>query len=157
MVLAHSAQGRLSAYIAPARCILGVYDKDLVVWLNDDRQGETVHATEVRWLRFDSGTGTISVEYVSFPVNWTKTACDLEDDVYPSNSNWTTVLADYRANGWTQSIELIDTLVDASVALDQPATLDSRHVVYQLTFDTETGSGPISTAATIRQHVVPTS
>ena len=157
MVLAHAAQSRLSAYIAPSRCILGVYGEDLAIWLSDDRESGTVHASEVRWLRFDPSSRTITVEYVSFPANWSKTACDLEDEVYAANSDWLAVLADYRTNGWTASLVLIDSLTDAEITFDTPAAIDSRHIQYRLTFDTESGSGPISTAATIRQHQAPTS
>ncbi len=157
MVRAHAAQSRLSAYIAPARCILGVYGQDIALWLNDDREGGTVHASEVRWLRYDAAAGIIYVEYVSFPSNWSQIACDLEDDAYPANSNWMQVLDDYRANGWTATFELIDSLTDASITHDQAGAIDSRHIMYQLSFETETASGPILTAATVRQHEKPTS
>jgi hypothetical protein len=97
------------------------------------------------------------VEYVSFPSNWSRIARDLEDETYPLSSDWMQVLNDYRSNGWTASFELIDSLTDASIAHDQPAAIDSRHVTYHLSFDTETASPRILAAATVRQHEKPTS
>lgn len=157
MVLAHAAQSRLSAYIAPSRCLLQHDGANLVIWLNDNRAGDTVHATEVRWLLFDPSTGVIKVHYVSFPPSWSQSACDLEDHVFSADSNWLAVLAEYRSKGWTASLPLVDTLETAAVTIDQPTVIESRHVLHQLTFRTEGASGPITAASTIRQQLVPSS
>src|SRR5882672_11104906 len=59
MVRAHAAETRFSAYIAPARCVLAADDDSVVVWFDDARESETVHATEVRWLVYDKVDGAI--------------------------------------------------------------------------------------------------
>lgn len=157
MVLAHAAQSRLSAYIATSRCLLQHDGPNLVIWLNDERASATVHATEVRWLLFDPAAGVITVHYVSFPTAWSQSACDLEDNVFAADSNWFAVLAEYRSKGWIASVPLVDTLESAAVTIDQPTALESRHLLHQLTFQTEGASGPITAASTIRQHLAPSS
>lgn len=155
MVLANASESRLSAYIAPSRCILSASGTDLTLWLNDARAGETVHATEIRWLLFDAATGEIDVHFVHFPDSWTQTAKDLEDQEYPATTNWSTVLAAYQAAGWTDSRTLVDRVAGVDVSIDNAAATDARHVEYALTFDADTLSVPVSVAATIRLHDKP--
>ena len=42
LVRSGTAQSRLSAYIAPARCILDADENQLVLWFDDTRQSDTV-------------------------------------------------------------------------------------------------------------------
>jgi hypothetical protein len=175
MVGANTAAARLGAYIAPARCILDVSGPDVVVWLNDSRESGTIHATEIRWLLFDAGTGTITVHFVDFPDGWSQAAKDLEDQEYASGTNWSTVLSSYQGKTWTASIPLVDgldtvqgktwtasiPLVDGldtvNVIRDEADPLDARHVMYELSFDTTQGTMDIDVAATVRMHQPPTS
>jgi prepilin-type N-terminal cleavage/methylation domain-containing protein len=155
MLLANAAQSRLSAYVAPSRCVLANQGGDLVLWLEDARAGDTVHATEIRWLRFDVGAGDIAVWYVNFPAGWSQTACDLEDDVYPMGTNWMSVLADYQARGYIAVQPLVDSLTNVSITLDQAQAMDARLVLYRLDFEAEETALPVTVAATIRQHDQP--
>jgi hypothetical protein len=67
VIRTHALKSRLSAYIAPCRSFLMCNGTDLVVWFDDSRESNSVHASEVRWLIFDSVNGTLEVHYVSFP------------------------------------------------------------------------------------------
>ena len=155
MVLANAAQSRLSAYIAPARCVLAHSGSDLTLWLHDSRESGGVHATEIRWLRYDAAAGEIRVWYVQFPKDWSQAACDLEDEAYPMTSNWMAVLADYQARGYITVQPLIDNLDSVSFVLDQAQAIDARLVIGRLDFRSEDVPMPVTAAATIRQHVPP--
>jgi type II secretory pathway pseudopilin PulG len=155
MVLANAAESRLSSYIAPSRCLLSASGSDIVLWLNDRRESGTVHATEIRWLKFDSAAQTINVYYVTFPDDWTQTAQDLEDQEYPSNTNWNAVLATYQGNGWITSRTLVDHVAEAAVSLDEPTALATQMIEYDLAFDANTMNVPVTVSATIRLHSQP--
>ena len=44
---------KMSAYISPARCVLATTQDSATLWMNDSRVSNTVHATEVRWIKFN--------------------------------------------------------------------------------------------------------
>jgi hypothetical protein len=157
MVGANTAAARLGAYIAPARCLLDVDGPDVVVWLNDARESGTVHATEIRWLLFDTDAGTIDVHFVDFPDGWSRSARDLEDQEYSSGTNWSTVLSSYQGKNWTSSITLVDGLDAVGVIRDETDPIDARHLMYELSFETSDGTMDIDVAATIRMHQPPSS
>jgi hypothetical protein len=155
MVLASAAQTRLSAYIVLSRCILNVEGANMVLWVNDDRPGGTVHATELRWLKFDPAAGAINVSFVRFPAGWSQAACDLEDQEYPSTANWESVLASYTASGWVKTQPLVDQLVGVTITTDQPLATASRHVMFRLDVEADEAPVPITAAASIREHALP--
>jgi hypothetical protein len=157
MVAANSAAARLDAYIAPARCLLTATDSDLVLWLNDRRESETVHATELRWLIYDNVKGTLDVWYVDFPAGWSQAACDLADLEYDTGTNWDDVLTYYLTQGWISSLTIIDGLANLSVTLDQPVVTDARHAWFAMEFTTTQGTMTICASATLRLHRTPTS
>ena len=157
MVLGDAAESRLSSYIAPSRCVLAADATSLVLWFNDARQGDTVHASEVRWLSYDATEHVINVSYVHFPADWSQAAKDLEDKEFPANSDWNAVLASYRASGWTSTQPLIDTIQSLIIRTDTPAVLDSRHITFEIEFESEIGSATVTVAGTIRQHDTPVS
>jgi len=157
MVRANAAAGRLNAYVGPSRCILGSSNSGLVLWLDDSRQSDTVHATEIRWLNYDATDGEIDVHYVVFPEGWTQTAKDLADLEYSSGADWAAALTYYETNDWTASMPLTDGLTGFSVALDEATALASRHVTFYLTFDAEQGGMDVPVSGTIRLHEIPTS
>ncbi|HWB18814.1 MAG TPA: hypothetical protein VG711_00820, partial [Phycisphaerales bacterium] len=158
MVRTSSAESRINAYIAPCRCVLDESDGNLAVWLNDARQGNTIHATELRWFLFDADSGTYSVYFVAFPDSWTQAAKDTEDHVYPINSNWFKVLQTYQSAGWTCSIPLVDGLNSITVTKDvSNSALDSTHFAFDLAFQTSSGSITSSLSSTIYAHRLPAS
>jgi len=155
MVLAHSAQCRLSAYLGTSRCVLAISGGDLTLWLDDSRASGTVHASEIRWLRFDPGAAAISVEYLSFPPGWTQTARELADNEYAADSDWEAVRAYYAAKGLLATRTLVDQVTSVSIDSDEKTTADAVHLIWQLSFDTgeTTVAGPVS--GTIQEHQAP--
>ena len=155
MVRASAAESRLSAYVAPCRCILSADPTSLVLWLSDERESGTVHGAEVRWLLFDAGTGTLDVYYVKFPDGWAQAAKDLEDREHARDSNWMTVLNYYDSKTWIASFSLVDGLSSAAISTNHATALNARHVSMNLGFETETGMLETAVAATIRLHIPP--
>lgn len=157
MVRASAAESRLSAYVAPSRCILDAEVAALVLWLNDDRESDTVHATEIRWLLFDSGSGCLNMYYVSFPAGWTQVAKDLEDKEYLLGTDWMAVLDTFATKGWIAGFTLVDGLESLTIEVDQANPLAASHVAITMNFTTEAGSLESAVAATIRMHLTPAS
>ncbi len=157
MIGANAAAARLSAYIAPARCLLDTDGTNLVLWLHDERESGTVHATEIRWLFYDDATGTLDVYFVSFPNGWAKAAKDLEDPEYLATANWASIFNSYDNKGWTASMTLLDGLEGVAVGTDAFADQDSRHLNFDLLFETSGQPMEIWIAATIRTHTPPSS
>jgi type II secretory pathway pseudopilin PulG len=155
MVQAAAARSRLGAYIAPARCVLGVSGSNLALWLDDSRESGTVHGSEIRWLRFDTATSTVSVSYVRFPDGWSQAAQNLADDEHAAASNWDTVLASYTAQGHIDTLTLMDRVDSVDIQLDDTDAQDARHLIFQLGLATDAGSLIVCVPATVSQHQQP--
>lgn len=156
MIRAHTAQIRLEGYLLPARCVLRASGGNLTLWLHDARESQTVHASEIRWLTYDAGTGSILLQRVAMPDVWSKAQTQLEDDEFPMTTNWDLVLKQYQSLGWISSLTLVDGLSAATVQLDALDPLASRNVIYDLSFQSEGGAVNVQAAVTIRQHRPPT-
>jgi len=155
MLLANAAQFRLGAYIAPARCVLDMGSSGLVLWEIDSRAGETVHATEVRWLLYDKANGEIGVYWVNFPDSWGQAARDLDDQQCASNEDWMALFASYHAKGYTSGQVLVDGLADLDIVADQADALDARHVMFSMQFAAQAEPVTVLVTGTIRSHQVP--
>ena len=123
---------RLSAYIAPSLCILDCGESNLALWYNDSRRSGTVHATELRWLRFDEDSGVLSVHMVTFPEAWTEAARLIQDREFAATSNWETVFQYFNDRGWMLSVPLVDGLESVAATTDHGDADQSRHVTYRL-------------------------
>lgn len=157
MIRAGAAQSRLSAYIIPCSSLLANDGSSLVVWLEDSRASDTVHATEVRWLSYDAADGAIDVHFVDFPETWTPAARDLADTEYTADADWNAVLWSYQINGWISTLRLVDGLDSVAVTTDSTDILESRRVDYALGFQTTRAPVPVRLSATIRAHERPAS
>jgi hypothetical protein len=156
MLRAHAAQTRIGAYVSSARCLLEVDDEGFVVWLSDTRQSGTVHASEIRWLRFDPAAASFDVRYVKFPDAWSKAAKDLMDEEFSSSANWDAVLASYEDKGLIAQLALVDELDSVDVIIRQ-AIQQARHVEFDLGFDVDDQTRIVRIASTIRLHQQPQS
>ena len=156
MVRAAAAANRLEAYIAPSRCILdSTAALPAVLWFNDDRESNTVHATELRWIEWDAKTGELLVAFVSFPDDWSQIEQDLEDNEYAASADWAAVLAAYDANSWIVRMPIVEGLADASVYATEKDIQSTRHLIFELEFETSDGAVDIPVGATIRLHSTP--
>lgn len=149
LVAAHAAQARLGAYAVPAQCVLASTDTSVTLWAHDEVESDTVHATEIRWIRFDETSGSIVVEFVSFPDNWSRVSKELANVEYPSATNFETVRAGFAAQNMLGTLTLVDTIASAIVTLDE-AGLDARHITFRLEFNTFEGTEELDISATLR-------
>jgi hypothetical protein len=157
MVGASAAATRIGAYIAPSRCLLDVEKDGLVIWLNDERQSDTVHATELRWMLYNGADGTLDVYFVSFPDGWSQAAKDLEDMECAKDANWAAILSTYDGKGWIASVPLVDRLGGINVSADRADALSAQHVSINLALQTTTGTLDVPVSSTIRMHRPPSS
>lgn len=155
IVRANVAQSRLGAYLIPARAILHASNTDIVVWYRDSRESNSVHGSEIRWLKFDPGTSTVTVHFVRFPQGWTETQKLMQDREHPKNSNWVFELMVYTAFGLIDTVTLVDGVTGMQVHTDQPAAMDSRHITIRLTLDGSGGDTTSMIAATLLRHHPP--
>lgn len=155
MVRANTAQTRLAGYFTPCRSLLAADGSGVVLWLDDARQSDSVHATEIRWLVFDSTAGTLDVHFVQFPAGWSELEKQLADQLYPPTADWNAVRAEFDGNGWLTRLTLIDGLASFSASTDQPTALDSRHVTFGLDFRVHETTAAVRLFATIRLHQPP--
>lgn len=153
MLQANAAQMRLSAYIAPSLCVLGADGVNLTLWFKDARRSATVHSTELRWLRFDESSGTLSAYAVAYPSQWTETQKLIVEREYAATTDWEVVFTTYEGNGWLHEIPLVDGLNGASLSLDHSDPQEARHVTYRLT----TSDANVATlvSASLRVHRKP--
>jgi prepilin-type N-terminal cleavage/methylation domain-containing protein len=155
MIRSSAATSKLSAYISPARAIWGVSETTVAIWLNDDRQGGGIHATEVRWLVYDPTNDVLEVRFVKFPDEWTQTARDLSDIEYPKSVSDAAVYAKYLDSGHIASLRLLDHVEGFSAKLDTSAALDARRVTFTLTFTATDGAHVATVPTTIAYHQPP--
>ncbi len=157
MIRATSAHGRLDAYIASSRCLLEVDGADLTLWLNDNREGGTVHASEIRWLVYDPDEQAIDVMFIDFPDTWTDVQRDLADRQFPSNSKWHIVLGQYEARGLIARVRLVDGIGDAQIEIDTLDPLDARLISALLEFGDGNQTSTIRATSCISTHLPPVS
>jgi len=158
IVRTYAAKSRLSAYIARCRAVLEVNGSDTVVWLNDWRGGGTVHATELRWLVFDSANKSIDVYYVDFPDEWNEVQQALQDNAYVSGTDWSAVLSSYTSAGYVSNITLVDGVSSMTITTDQPIAVDSTSITFDIGLLLEAAGETLHRAVTITilRHQPPT-
>ena len=156
LVRSSTAQSRLSAYIAPARCVLEAEGPQLVLWFDDSRDSDSVHASEVRWIRLDEDTDRITVEFLAFPETWSQTAVAMTDTEHASNADWTSIRRSFASKGLLRSAPLADDVTRLRFDTDSTSELESRLV--ETTFDMLTSTNPVEIRLTesIRMHNPPT-
>lgn len=157
MIAGHAAQIRLGTYITPARCILDADGQRLVVWFNDDREGDTVHASEMRWLMYDDDRSVLEMHYVDFPDSWSELERDRRDREYSRDADWFDVLDYYDSQNWISTTVLIDELVDLRFSLPDDSPINARQVITHLTFDGVGTQQDVAVSSTIRRHGQPDS
>lgn len=146
---------RVAGYVVQGRAFLAADDDRFVLWLNDDRQSESVHASEIRWFELDGVTGEFIVLFQDFPEGWTQTAIDLEDREHPHTTDWWALLRQLQTLGWVDSLPLADSIADARVRTDHAEPLQSRHLTVEV--DIDIGAAPVTTVlpTTLLNHQPP--
>jgi len=156
LVRSSAAQSRLSAYIAPARCLLVAEKGSLVLWFDDARDSNTIHASELRWITHDPDTRSVNVEFVSFPISWSQSACALADTEYGPSANWLAVRDEFDARGLLVNAPLIDDVETVDFKPDDTPPVDAHVVETELAMVTSANPIQITLSESIRMHHPPT-
>jgi type II secretory pathway pseudopilin PulG len=151
-----TTQVRLGAYIAPSRCILDKSNTHLTLWLEDSRENNTVHASEIRWLSFDENKKILAVDFVDFPDDWSQSMIDSADVACTPSTNYEALLAGLRADDIIESVPLIDLVESCNFWTNNNDPLSATHVCVRFAFSSEFGitNGSIIDE-TIRIHQPP--
>ena len=151
-----TTQVRLSAYIAPARCLLDKSDTAFAIWLDDSRESGTVHASEIRWLTFNAPNNTFTVKFIDFPDEWSQSMIEAADTECSQSTNYDTLLSSLEISGLINEFDLVDAMETCSIWTDD---LDPQTAIrICVRFSLSTSFGPSSDAIvdeSIRQHLPP--
>lgn len=105
-----TTKSRLAAYIAPSRCIIDKGIDSVTLWLEDSRESNTIHASEVRWIQFDESTQELQVKFVDFPESWPQSLIDSTDLELSKSSDFDSVLNSFELSNLIDSIPIVDSI-----------------------------------------------
>jgi type II secretory pathway pseudopilin PulG len=141
LVRTSTAQTRLSAYVAPSRHVLDADESSLVLWLEDARESNTVHASEIRWIRHDATADSLIVEFVAFPDDWSESAKAIADTEYPATALWNSVRTSFDTRGLLATAPLVDEV--AYAAFSTPTTHGSYAGLVEVEIHLKTNQDPV--------------
>ena len=158
LLRAHTGQTRLGVYMNQAMCVLqhAPERNALVVWLHDKRAPGLVNLTELRVLWHDPVSGTVSVERVEFPENWSESMQAQADTALPAATDFVNAVQVQRSLGFTRTNVLLDRAWNAQWSLDAPQAQQAQRARLTLRIGAdESESHPVLFAFGIANHVVP--
>ncbi|MDG2423463.1 MAG: prepilin-type N-terminal cleavage/methylation domain-containing protein [Phycisphaerales bacterium] len=157
LIRAGLAQSRLSSYIARAHCVLDLEDDEITLWLEDSRDGGSVHASEVRWIKLDSDTGIMDVHFICFPNDWSEPARLLADTEYTdaSSTDWKSVLSSFSNRGLICKLPLIEGVNDLELSGNTSNDLDVTLVEAAMILSVDEATEKTFAAESIRVHQKP--
>jgi|TARA_B100000959_G_C14953463_1_gene612780 hypothetical protein len=151
-----TTQIRLGAYIAPSLCILDKGNSHLTLWTDDTRESETVHASEIRWVRYDESTNLLNVLFVNFPDEWSQSMIDAADIECTSATNYESLLTGLQNDKLIDSISLVDAMASCSFWINNSNPLSATRICIRFSFDSSFGETNDSLVdETIRIHRPP--
>ena len=158
LIRAGLAQSRLSSYIARSHCVLDLDKENITLWLEDSRDGGSVHASEVRWIKLDPETGMLNVHFVCFPNDWSESARLLSDTEYTnaSSTNWDSVLNSFSNRGLICDLPLIEGIQDLEMSGNMSDAIDVTLVETAMVLTVQEQNKKTFTAESIRVHQQPT-
>jgi len=148
------AQSRLSSYIARSHCVLGMTETSATLWLEDSRDGGTVHASEIRWIKLDPATGTVEAHFICFPETWSESTRLLTDTEFVNyeHVDWASVLTSFQNRDLTCTLPIIEDVATVSFTGNEPVPYDITLVESTLEHSLANDSGQSCTAESIRVH-----
>ena len=151
-----TTQVRLGAYIAPSLCILDKGNSFLTLWNEDSSESDTVHSSEIRWIRFDSDDKTLHVQFVNFPEDWSQSMIDAADVECNSLTNYETLFDGLQSDNLIASISLVDAMESCAFWIDTAEPTEATRVCIRFSFTSlfgETNDAMIDES--IRIHHLP--
>lgn len=133
-----AAHTRLRTYIHPSRCFLDAdTSRGFVIWLSDARANSRVNLSEMRVFWFDptQPEGDLTVEWASFPEDWSDAAVAAADMELTGADDYFAAMATLRAQGHTGSAVLADQVESVAVEFDAPSLPEAERVRLVMTID----------------------
>ena len=160
IVRAALVQSRLSAYDGRARCFVDLEPRRAVLWLQDENGDDTIGASEVRWINFDSASGTGTVNWID-----TQTPSQLPTYDSPTSIDWWSELNTLTGRSDTQlgrlelacdlnDMQFRDT-IDAMGLVRRRDAMQRRRVEVELDMQLGETSRSHRIGESIRLHRVP--
>lgn len=154
VVRAQALHVRLASYVTPSLNVLDAGNTSLVLWLDDTREGQTVHLSEIRWIEYDAVAQMIYLHHVQFPEEWTQIEKDAFDVECPSATDWWALLLSMQDLGYTRAIKMCDRLLTFKV--DHDAVTNPQLVTFTISFLPDENGGETFVAGTgIREYLEP--
>jgi len=151
-----TTQVRLSAYIAPSRCLLDKSNTQITLWLEDSNKSKTIHASEIRWIGFDELANVLTVKFVDFPEEWLPSMIDNADIECNSLTNYSLLLSSFESNGFIDSISLVDAIQTCQFWIDTDNPIDATQISTRFSLQSSFGITKDSIIdETIRLHQPP--
>lgn len=154
MIRSHAAESKLSTYVNASRAVWETSATSIALWYDDNRQSDSIHATEIRWIFYDADRKTVEVHFVKFPDEWSPTTRELADLEYQKSASAAMVYRKYVGTGHIASLRLLDNVESISFALDDSDAIDAQRITFTLTLST--GDDPfVITVPTAIAHYKP--
>ena len=134
-----TTQARLGAYIAPSMCILDKGTSHFTLWLEDSRESNTVHVSEIRWIRFNAELNMLTVEFVDFPDTWTQSMIDASDIECNTLTDYESLLSALRIDDVINSVNLVDAMDSCSFWLNDSIPFDATRICIRFSFKSDYG------------------
>jgi hypothetical protein len=147
---------RLSAYVAPSRCVLDKSSTQITLWLKDTDESKTIHASEIRWIGFDGLNNELSVKFVSFPEEWSPSMIDTADIECNSLTDYALLLTSFESNDLIDSIPLVDAVQTCHFWINKNDPIDATQISVRFSLQSSFGTTKDSIIdETIRLHQPP--
>lgn len=147
---------KMSAYISPARCVLATTQDSATLWMNDSRVSNTVHATEVRWIKFNTALEQLEVSFVSFPEHWSeemRTQSDLECN---EQTNYAQLHSKFDAKGFITTLTIVDRISGCELWFNEKTPFEVTLISFEFKLHSALGeTDPLVVDEAIRQHLLP--
>ena len=147
---------RIAAYVAPSRCIIDKGTTFVTLWLEDKRESNTIHASEIRWIQFDESTQELQVKFVDFPESWSQSLIDSADLELSKSSNFASILSDFELSNLINSISIVDSMQSCSIWANDSDPFEATQISMRFSLKSTMGeTGQALIDETIRLHQGP--
>jgi len=132
---AHAAHVRLRTYTDPALALLAFDpERGIALWLHDQTENGQVNVSELRVFWFNAQEGTLSVEYVDFPDEWTEEMVETYDTVVTGVEDPFEAMEAQRALGFTATSVLADGVMGLDLTHNELDIKQSDRAQLAMTF-----------------------
>jgi hypothetical protein len=151
-----TTQIRLSAYIAPSRCLLEKNNEQITLWLDDTDESKTINASEIRWIQFEELSSKLTVKFVDFPEEWSQSMIDDADIECDSLTNYELVLASFESSNFIDTIPLVDSIRSCNFWMNTNDPFEATQITIRFSLESSFGTTNDSVIdETIRLHQPP--